>query len=171
MTPVSSPPAEPDERHTTEPPPWKQMFIAEDGSVFYDTDARQSASEHIAQNQEEHEARLRRLTPAARRVYATYKRTGVLPLPAPRPPTRARSSRGPTPIRRRGSRRGSTRSPPSSSDDDPHEEPDPLDAASLATIAAAELRAPSAWMREREERYQRARRARPEQLTLEGVAS
>jgi hypothetical protein len=117
----TSPPAESDEEHTTEPPAWQQMFIAEDGSVFYDTDARQSASKHIAQNQEEHVARLRRLTPAARRVYATYKRTGVLPLPVPRPPTRARSSRGPAPVRHTGSRRGGTRSPPSSSDDDPHE--------------------------------------------------
>jgi hypothetical protein len=128
MTPVSSAPAESDEQHTTEPPPWQQTFIAEDGSVFYDTDARRSPSKHFAQEEAEHEARLRRLTPIARRTYMTYKRTGVLlPLLAPRPQARPRSSRGPAPIRYKGSRRSGTRSPPSSSDDDPHEsDPDDL---------------------------------------------
>jgi hypothetical protein len=106
----------------TEPSGWKQRFTADDGTVFYDEDARREADAHFARMEVEHRAALRNLRPAGRRAYAAYKRTGVRPIPSSQPLRTVSSHTGPRQRRERRTSSPSRAGP--KSDDDPGE-PEP----------------------------------------------
>ena len=81
----------------------------DDGNVCHGVGAEAGWEQYFTQAQAEHQAAVESLTPAGRRAYAQYKRTGVVPAPqfvrtAPRPRGAGR------PAVRRAAQRSSARS-------------------------------------------------------------
>jgi integrase len=164
--------------------------VEADGSSLSDEDkaedSRQEAAENEKQSREAASLKARhfwRTQAKMRRAEALrFQRRGSGCRPATSTPkvtprrTGHRRAPGARPVHQPGSRRTPSRSAgDGSSGDSSDGESEPAGGRrtdlSAQARARLELRAPSAWMQERSERFQRFRRGRPEQLTLEGVAS
>jgi hypothetical protein len=192
-----APPAEADEQQLRPSVSWFEPLevdedsfeLGADGSPLSDVDKAQDSRQEAAENEQQareavslkerhfwrnqgHQRRAEALGYERRRraprrnqsinTSASSRRSGHRRAPSARP------------VHQSGSRRTSSRSTGGgSSGDSDSDGPAGGRRTDLSAQARArlELRAPSAWMQERAERYQRARRGRPEQLRLGEMAS
>jgi hypothetical protein len=83
-------------------------FTADDGTVSHGPEAQAAWEQYVIQAEGEHRGAVQSLAPTARRAYAQYKRTGVLPKPQVRTTPRPRGAG--RPAARRSAQRSSARS-------------------------------------------------------------